>query len=320
MWLFYPPVVIGILFLAVRHGGLRQLTASNPSMATGGLIDSNKAKNLLLLQDNLPEVVAKTALISGKTQLDEAMAALSLQYPIILKPNSGQRGLGVAVINSETEAHSYLENRSTDILVQEYIEGAEFGVFYMREPRKPQGFVFSITHKQFPQLIGDGESTLETLILEDARAHYMAHFLLRKHAAQLDRVLASGERVQLVEIGSHCRGSLFVDGDAYLTPILESRIDEISKCIPGYYFGRYDLRVPSIDHLRRGEGIKIIEANGLSSESTNIYDPRKSLLSAYRTLFKQWDMAFKISGQNKLAGVQPATYQEIISAWRGMNR
>lgn len=327
MWAFYPPVILWILLLSIRYCGIRQLTASNPSMKTGGLIDSDKAKNLLEIQSKLPNAVAKTKLVPAPTEsvdraaiLTDAMEELGLRYPIILKPNSGQRGLGVAVIKDRNEATAYLDRNGREILIQEYVEGAEFGVFYMREPSKPNGFIFSITHKQFPQLVGDGTSTLEQLILEDDRALYMARFLLERHSDQLSRVMKIGERLTLVEIGSHSRGSLFVDGSAYLTPELQNRIDEISKTIPEYYFGRYDLRVPSIDHLMRGEELKIIEANGLTSESTNIYDPKNSLLFAYKTLFRQWNMAFKISRQNYRNGAKITSYRELLSTLQTMNR
>ena len=326
MWLFYIPVFFSIFVLAIRHRGLRQLSAVNPGMPNGGLIDSNKAKNLFDVQASIPDAVAKTGLLRASdtpslANLEELMSELKLNFPIILKPNSGQRGIGVSAIDNETAARDYLSaHQSTDILVQEYVEGEEFGVFYMREPKQLNGFVFSITHKQFPELVGDGESTLEKLILEDPRMHYMARFLLGQHARQLERVPDSGEHISMVKIGSHCRGSLFVDGDAYLTPELEMRIDEISKTIPGFYFGRYDLRVSSIDAFRRGQDLKILEVNGLTSESTNIYDPKNSLLSAYKTLFKQWNFAFKISKQNRLNGERISSYGEILSAVWSINR
>ena len=326
MWLFYIPVFFGIFVLAIRHGGIRQLSAVNPGMPVGGLIDSNKAKNLLDIQALLPEAVAKTGLLrannaSSLANLEKIMADLELSFPIILKPNSGQRGLGVSVIDKQAAATEYMNARqNTDILVQEYVEGEEFGVFYMREPKQLNGFVFSITHKQFPELVGDGESTLEKLILEDPRMHYMARFLLKQHADQLDHVPKNDEAVAMVAIGSHCRGSLFVDGKDCLTPELEARIDEISKTIPGYYYGRYDLRVSSIEAFLQGQDLKVIEANGLTSESTNIYDPKNSLLFAYKTLFQQWQLAFKISKQNRRNGEKVSSYREIFAALWSMNR
>lgn len=325
LWVFYPPIVAWILLLAIRYRGLRQLTVVNPAMPTGGLIDSNKAGNLLSLQRESPASVAQTFLIEAvhpdrSGELEAGMTSLTLEFPIILKPNSGQRGLGVTIIRDISKAKSYLKNNAQDILLQEYIEGDEFGVFYIREPKQPKGFIFSITHKDFPYLLGDGVSNVEKLILEDDRALYMASFLMRKHAARLHHVLEEQEKLPLVEIGSHCRGSVFFDANHLITDALTDQIDQISKNIPGYFFGRYDLRAPSAAHLARGEGIKIIEANGLSSESTDIYDPKNSLLNAYRKVFKQWSFAFKVAKQNMEFGEEPSTYSELIAALRTMNR
>jgi hypothetical protein len=44
-----------------------------------------------------------------------------------------------------------------------------------------------------------------------------------------------------------------------------------------------------------GRNIRIIELNGLTSESTNIYDPKYGLFFAYRTLFEQFRIAFEIA-------------------------
>ena len=63
--------------------------------------------------------------------------------------------------------------------------------------------------------------------------------------------------MKLVELGTHCRGAEFLDGKWIKTPELVKAIDEISQGYDGFYFGRYDLRTPSIDNLQRGEGFKV---------------------------------------------------------------
>lgn len=54
----------------------------------------------------------------------------------------------------------------------------------------------------------------------------------------------------------------------------------------------------------RGEGFAIVELNGVLSESTNIYDPQGSLLTAYRTLARQWALAFSIGEVNAQNGAR----------------
>ena len=324
MWVFYLPVIIWICLLAIRYRSATLFTAVNPGMKVGGLVDSDKSANLLAIQEHYPGYVAVTSLLGSDLSLEQAhkiMMAQGLEYPVILKPNSGQRGTGVEVIKNAEQFDRYFSRyQGSEILLQEHIKGLEFGVFYMREPDQANGYIFSINEKKFPILTGSGQQTVEQLILENPRTHYMAHFLLALHRGQLSRVLAEGEQLQLVEIGSHCRGSIFVEGSQYITPDLEQRIDEISKAIPGYYFGRYDLRVASEADLCAGINLKILEANGVSSESANMYDPSYSLFTAYRIMFKQWAAAFRIGAKNRSLGHRPSGIKELIESCSNINR
>jgi hypothetical protein len=97
-----------------------------------------------------------------------------------------------------------------------------------------------------------------------------------------------------------------------LTPALEAKIDEICRGLDGFYFGRFDIRCAYFDDLKRGENFRIIELNGVTSESTNIYDPQYSLWNAYRVLFRQWDLAFEIGAENRALGAKPATARELV--------
>jgi len=124
-----------------------------------------------------------------------------------------------------------------------------------------------------PVLLGDGKRTLEELILADDRAVCMSDFYLSKNSERTHEVAAAGESVQLVEIGTHCRGAIFLDGGETITPDLEEVIDRIAKTLDGFFFGRFDIRVPSRQDLMAGRNLKIVEVNGVTSEATHIYDP-----------------------------------------------
>jgi hypothetical protein len=192
--------------------------------------------------------------------------------------------------------------------VQEYVAGLEFGVFYYRRPHESTGHILSITDKQFPEVVGDGERTLRELVLADRRASTIAHVYL---AGRADRVPAAGERVRLVELGSHCRGAVFLDGGRHETPELLTAIDETAQAHTGFYFGRFDLRTPSIADFRAGR-FQVLELNGGSAEATHIYDPAVSLWEAYRVLFLQWRLAFEIGAANRAAGAQPMIFSDFI--------
>ena len=132
----------------------------------------------------------------------------------MLKPDAGQRGSGVAIAtDAGTRSEAYLAAARYDVIAQAYVPGVEFGVFYVRRPSEARGRIFAITEKTLPVVAGDGRRTLEELILDDPRAVAMAEIYLDEHAdAPRARSSRDGERVQLVELGTHCRGAYFADG------------------------------------------------------------------------------------------------------------
>jgi hypothetical protein len=144
----------------------------------------------------------------------------------------------------------------------------------------------------------------------------MSDFYLRKNAERAEEVPAAGEAVQLVELGTHCRGAIFLDGGENVTPALERVIEKIARTFDGFYFGRFDVRVPSAEDLREGRNLKVIEANGVTSEATHIYDPKLTIWQAYRILFEQWWVAFEIGAQNRARGTRPTAVLELVRSMR----
>ena len=320
---FYPPVFAWLAWLCVRHRSLTLYTAVNPGMPLGGIVDESKRDIYARLGGNanprIPRTTLLPAALSPDARVEAARAFLAehgLGWPVVLKPDTGQRGQGVAIVRSDAAMEAYLRATREDVLVQEHVGGVEYGLFYVRRPSEPQGWLFSITWKKPLDVVGDGASTLERLILADDRAVCMAPTHLRVWADQLDRVPAAGERVRLVEIGTHSRGSVFLDGSDVRTPALEAAVDALSKRYEGgVYFGRYDVRAESVEALKRGE-FKVIELNGATSEAVHIYDPKNSVFYAWRTLFQQWALCFEIAAANAREGAPVATPGEIWRAWR----
>jgi hypothetical protein len=100
------------------------------------------------------------------------------------------------------------------------------------------------------------------------------------------------------------------------TPELEARMDDISQKLDGFFIGRYDIRYASEADLRTGQNFQIIELNGATSEATSIYDARNSLLAAYRTLFRQWEIVFAIGAANRARGTMPTSVPALWREWR----
>lgn len=326
-WMFYPPVMIYCLWLAVKYRGPALPTAANPGIFAGGVVGESKMATLRELMRTSPAFTAEAERLSGATP-GERLASLrdicgrrGISYPFILKPDIGQRGAGVKLIRTEEQALACLCQTDAPLVVQRHAPGPhEVGVFYYRFPDEPRGHIFAITEKHFPRLTGDGEATVEELLWRDPRARFMAGTYLRRLAARRGEVLAPGETLKLVEAGNHCQGCIFRDGMHLCTPELEERMDAISRQIPGFCIGRYDIRYASEEDLRAGRNFQIIELNGAASEATSIYDARNSLFAAYRVLFRQWDLVFAIGAANRARGDTTTPLPAVWRAWRAYGR
>jgi pimeloyl-ACP methyl ester carboxylesterase/membrane protein DedA with SNARE-associated domain len=310
-FVFYGPVALYVLWLGIRHRGLTLFTAANPGIEAGGFINESKAailRGLAGAGDAVPPWRLLPAGIDVSVRRESVRrfaADHGLDLPIVLKPDAGQRGSGVFVARSWAAIDDYLGAARYDVIAQAYVPGEEFGVFYARMPSEERGRIFAITVKRMPVVVGDGRRTLDELILADPRAVAMAPLHLSQQEARLSEVLPPGARLQLVELGTHCRGAYFEEGIQLKTPELEASIDRVSRALPGFFFGRYDVRSASVADFGRGV-FQVIELNGVTSEATSIYDPSHTLFDAYRTLFAQWRLAFAIGAENRARGATSA--------------
>jgi membrane protein DedA with SNARE-associated domain len=322
-WLFYIPVGVYYAWLAIRYRGFNVPTSANPGMATGGFMGESKLEILNQLCRTSPEFTAEAFLLDGRTTTDRLLSLHrvcrkhKITLPFILKPNVGQRGNGVRLIRSMRAALEYLEQVSVPVIVQRYAVGPhEAGVFYYRFPDDSRGHIFAITEKIFPAITGDGVRSVEELIRADSRAALIARTYLRRFASRRDEVLAGGETLKLVETGNHAQGCIFRDGMHLRAEALEQSIDQISRKFPGFFVGRYDIRYENEEDLEQGRNFQIVELNGATSEATSIYDGGNSLLSAYRTLFRQWKLVFTIGARNRANGHAPTSLMTLWRNWR----
>jgi hypothetical protein len=143
---------------------------------------------------------------------------------------------------------------------------------------------------------------------------------LPRHADRLGEVLEAGRPFRLAFAGSHSRGAIFRDGTYLVTEALRARIDGIARAIPEFWFGRFDLRFADIEALRRGEGFTIVECNGAGAEATHIWDARVRLRDAYRTLFRQFALLWKIGARNRRRGFRPESWRAFLGRWRHERR
>jgi len=320
-WIVYVPVAGWVLLLGLRHRSLSLFTLANPGIPAGGIVGESKGDLLAQMpEDAVPQCVRLSADMPGDDKVSQVQAFLErpgIDLPLVLKPDSGERGCGVLVARSTDEVEDYLRTTPRRTLVQQWIAGEEFGVFYLRRPGEDRGRVTSVALKILPTVTGDGHSTLEHLILADDRAICHAHAFLAHHADSLQTVPGDGEVVQLGDLGTHSRGALFLDGQHLMTADLESTIERLAHSVEGFRLGRFDLRAPSQEHLRRGEELRVLELNGVTSEEAHIYDPQYGIVHAWRALMAQWSAAFAIGAAHRRQGLSSGGVRAV---WREVRR
>nr|WP_125170003.1 carboxylate--amine ligase [Leptospira perolatii] len=327
-WRLYLPLVPWVSYLSLRSIrwssltslGFGTIAAGNPGIPLGGLVGESKYEILSKLNSKLSLKFAYLESANDRSVkgVVEQMKKLKLSFPIILKPDAGQRGQGVRLIKSKKDIQEVLSSSNVPLLLQEYHPGPfEAGIFYYRFPFSPRGKIFSITRKVFPKIFGDGKSTLEDLIANHPRFRIQAKVFQERWKDDWNKIPRNSEKLRLAEAGNHCQGTLFLDGSEWITPELEDAIDQISSNFEGFYFGRYDVRFKSLENFKLGKGFKIVELNGITSESTNLYDPRFTKTERYKILFKQWAILFRIGREAISKGAKGAGLFPILgSLWK----
>lgn len=320
MSIFYIPVYLYWFYLGFRANSLFFFTASNPGIKNGGMIAASK-KSIL---DKIPsKYVPKTILLKAPVdhiQVQKAMEQLALAYPVIFKPDLGERGWKVERISSSNEIEGYLNAFDADLQVQEYLDFPyEAGVFYYRFPDRERGTVSSVVVKELLFVLGDGVSTLELLILKKPRARIQYKKLKKIWNEIWENIPEKGIRVELQPIGNHNRGTAFLNGNHLINEQLINSFDSISKQIEGFYYGRFDVRCKDEEALKNGD-VMIMELNGAASEPAHIYQSGYPILKAYKSLFHHWRVMYDISIANHREGIAYTPFNEGFNYLRNSER
>lgn len=295
----YWPIFIYFILISIRFKTLAWLSYVNPGMEYGGFVDTAKDKVMIQFDRNL---VPKECLILDNTSFEECnnlMKKNKLFFPIIAKPNKGQRGTAVEKINSADELFEYLTLYSDEIVLQEFIDlDLEYGVFYHRIPNKKNGTIMSLMERKFFTVTGDGKQTLQMLIKNNKRGRLYTKLFFSQYQSELEDIIKKGHIKKLGVIGNHCKGTTFLDSRNKITQKLISTFDNISKQVDGFYYGRYDIKAQTFEDLESGN-IKIIELNGANSEPAHIYQPGYKYWNAMKDLFFYWNILYNIARINK---------------------
>ena len=320
MSIFYIPIYIYWFYLGFKANSIFFFTASNPGIRNGGMIAASKKSILEIIP---PQYIPKTVLLKSPVnlhQVEKAILDMNLTYPIIFKPDLGERGWKVERISTSSEAAEYLQNFDADLQIQEYLDlPFEAGVFYFRYPGEKKGTVSSVVVKELLHVIGDGVSSIKQLILQKPRARLQIENLENKWNRNWQNVPERGERVELQPIGNHNRGTAFLNGNHLINQTLIESFDDISKQIEGFYYGRYDVRCKNEEALRNGD-VMIMELNGAASEPAHIYQSGYSIFKGYKSLFYHWGVMYDISIANHKKGIKYTSFKKGLSDFKNSGR
>jgi hypothetical protein len=317
-WLFYVPVYVYLFVRAIRHRKLTWFLAANPGLRFGGFVEYSKDEMLRHFPEDVLPATRRFAAPPAAAAVLAAMGELGISFPVILKPDIGERGYGVAKIAGEAELTAYLDawRDGAALLLQEFVSfRREYGVMTVRLPGEVGIRVTSVVIKESLEVVGDGASTLAVLIDNDERAWLHRKMLRRLYADRLEWVPVAGERTVLSDIGNHVRGSTFRDGNRLISDALVRRFSPLMDAIPGFFLGRFDVKADSFAELEAGR-FKIMEVNGVNSEPAHIYDPDKGIFSAWTDLLRHWKYINLVSAANMAAGARPESAGELMSALR----
>ncbi|WP_051605749.1 hypothetical protein [Polaribacter sp. Hel_I_88] len=289
-------------YLAAKAKHATFFSAANPFIKSSGNGTESKFATIQLVPKKYRP---KSVLHLENSSITETLLKLEhqqLKFPLIAKPDIGFRGLLVKKINSAIELEEYLNNYKIDIILQEFIAYKnECGIFYARNPTTDKGVITSITLKKFLTITGDGTSTLHQLILSDKRAKLYTNLLIELHHNNLKSIPKKLEVIQLSVIGNHSKGTKFLNGNHLISKQLEATFDALSKSIPGWFYGRIDLKYNDFSEVETGSDFKILEINGIIAEPTHIYDSENSTyFEALKAIRTHWKSLYEIATTNHL--------------------
>ena len=317
-WLLCIPLVVQWFWLAARYRSLTLPSAINPSIDTGGLAGESKAACLALISPDFASHIAAWCRVRPGENADERRREHGLQFPLIAKPDVGWCGYGVRRIENNVDLAAYVSAfpRGSAFILQALIEARnEAGLFFVRWPGSQSGDLASVTFRHAPAVIGDGTSTIRSLIASDPRLRPHENFYsASRGAAALDDCPSQGAHVPLTTIASLRVGARYEDATRCITPALRDTIKAIAASMKDVHVARFDVRFEDLVALQAGR-FQIIEVNGAGSEAIQSWDPALSMTQAFAGVFAKQRLLFALGHQMRAAGHKPCGPIALSKAW-----
>jgi hypothetical protein len=304
-------------WICLKARSLWFFTSSNPTITFGGFIGESKRE----IYKQLPlSSYPKSIYISPQVTFLELESAVRDQFsfPLAVKPDVGMMGLMFRKIESLEQLHQYHAVMPANYIVQDLITyPVEVSVFYYRYPNEAKGHITGFLKKEYLEVIGDGKSDLQKLILNCSRAQFRLKEMFSKHQSKLGMIVPAGERFQLSLALNLSRGGRLVNLEHEKDERLLKVFDDLSHFSKHFYYGRYDIKCASIEDLKRGENFSILEYNGCGAEPHHVYNNGNSFFTACRILIDHWKILHEISAMNYQQGTHRWSYRDGVRfSWK----
>ncbi len=314
----YAPLFVYWILLSIRSGSLLYFSAVNPRLRNGGMLGVSKHDILSMIPATHRPGSCLIPFRAPEEEILEKMQEHGLGFPLIAKPDVGERGFMVRKVYSMEQLQSYARQLGHSYILQEFVDlPLEAGIFYYRMPGEPGGNVSSVVLKKMLTVTGDGRRTLSALIRDNDRAFLQWDKLKVTYKAQWDKIPKLNEEIELVSIGNHCLGTTFLDGNRLISPGLIETMDKLADKIQDFHYGRFDVRAADAQALEQGR-FQVLELNGANAEPAHIYHPGSSFWTGQRTLFRHWQIMFRISEANHR--LKRIRYPGLPAVWNEYRR
>jgi hypothetical protein len=304
-WEFWPfpvlyfPVFFVYVWYALRARSFFFFSTSNPSIEYGGFfLESKNEVGKLMHAKYTPLTIYCKQGVSLSTVLHKIINT-GIQYPLILKPDIGAKGVGVIKIENEKQLADIIALYPAPFIIQPYIDYPfEAGIFLVKDIVERTFKITGIVSKEFVTITGDGIHSIRQLLEQNERYILQLNQLKKILADDLHTVLPAGIKKMLVPFGNHARGAEFTDTSHLASKKLESTFNIICSEIQGFNFGRMDIKYSSWEELENGLNFSIIELNGAGSEPAHIYDTSHSVFFAWKEISRHFKLLFEVSMHN----------------------
>lgn len=293
--IFYLPYIPYIFFLAIRYriSPIRILFI-NPAFLFGGAFTYSKIYRLNLFKA-VTDIV--TSIPCNKGNVSQTLRKLTkrnIAFPLLIKPDNGLMSKGVSKVDDRESLEYILRHSPIDYIIQPYInEPLEFSILYYRIPGNEMGDILDICERQLPSVIGDGVSNIYQLIIQNKMySEKEIHKFFKKEI--LTYIPTINEKKTLLVAANSKMGAKFLSANHLKTSKLVKYFNTLANEVDGFYYGKIDLKVKSIEDFIECNNLHIIEINGSVSEINSLFDSNISFPTMIKLLRQQFGIMFKI--------------------------